>query len=150
MRIFISVAISLLVSTVCMAQIKNPVKWDFSAKKINETTYEVHLAVQLESGWHIYSQTTPAGGPLPTVVKFANSPLLTINGETKEVGKLVRKYEEIFEVDVKQFSDKVDFVQIIKLKAPVKTTITGSVEYMVCNDKECLPPTTKSFSITVP
>jgi len=52
-------------------------------------------------------------------------------------------------VDVKQFSDKVDFVQVVKLKAQVKTSVDAAVEYMVCNDKQCLPPSTKKFSIAL-
>ncbi len=150
MRIYLSLAISLLISGICLAQVKNPVKWEFFAKKINETTYEIHMAARLESGWHIYSQSTSDGGPKPTVIKFSANPLIATKAGVKEVGKLVRKYEEIFEVEVKQFSDNVDFVQVVTLKANVKTTFAGTVEYMVCNDKECLPPTTQKFSVSIP
>ena len=36
-----------------------------------------------------------------------------------------------------------------KLKGKVKTNMAGTISYMVCNDKECMPPTTKKFSIPI-
>jgi DsbC/DsbD-like thiol-disulfide interchange protein len=131
------------------SQIKAPVKWAFSAKKINASTYEVHLTASLESGWHIYSQTTPDGGPVPTSVSFTKNPLFNLDGDAKEVGKLEKHFEDLFGVDVKQFSNKVSFVQTVKLKGLVKTSLDGVVEYMTCNDRECLPPITQKFSITL-
>ena len=127
-------------------QVQKPVTWAYSAKKINSTTYEVHLTANISANWHLYSQTNPEGGPVPTKITFAQNPLITIPGATKEVGKLQQKNEPLFGVDVKQFSGKVDFVQIIKLKTPVKTNVTGEIEFMVCDDKQCLPPATQKFS----
>lgn len=133
--------------TFVFAQIKNPVKWSYTAKKIAATTYEVRLTATMERGWHLYSQTTPDGGPVKTSITFAKNPLLTVDGKAKEVGKLEQRHEDLFGVDVKQYSGKVDFVQTVKLKAAAKTSVTGSVEFMVCNDKECLPPRTEKFSV---
>lgn len=130
-------------------QIQKPVKWSYTAKKINPTTYEVHLTANIDGRWHIYSQTTPDGGPVPTSIKFNNNPLITFQGAAKEVGKLQQKHEPLFGVDVKQFGEKVDFVQTIKLKTPVKTNIAGSIEFMVCDDTQCLPPTTQKFSVAL-
>jgi len=131
------------------AQVGEPINWSFSAKKIEARTYEIHLTAMVESGWHIYSQTTPKGGPVPTAISFNKNPLITIEGITKELGKLEQMYEPLFGVDVKQFSDKVDFVQTIKLKASAKTALSGIIEFMSCNEEMCLPPAEKKFSITL-
>ena len=131
------------------AQIQNPVKWNYKLKKLNATTYEVHITATIDKDWHIYSQTTPDGGPLPTIIKFTKNPLVTLSGAAKEVGKLEQRHEELFGVDVKQFSNSVNFVQLIKLKAAVKTSVVGTVEFMVCNDSQCLPPTTNRFSLSI-
>src|SRR5579875_1559752 len=101
--------LSLLVLTVMLlnavhAQVKDPVRWSFFSKKINASTYEVHLTATIESGWHTYSQTTPEGGPVPTSISFTKNPLLTLEGKTKEIGKLEQHNEPLFGVDVKQFS----------------------------------------------
>jgi hypothetical protein len=70
-------------------------------------------------------------------------------GDVKENGKLLIKHEEVFGVDVKYFEGKVDFVQRIKLKGSAKTNFTGTVDFMVCNDQQCLPPATQKFSIAL-
>ncbi len=140
----------LIFSTVMLqAQILNPVSWAITSKKIKDKTYEVNLTATINNGWHIYSQSTPEGGPIPTSISFTKNPLFDLDGKTKESGKLEQRHEEIFGVDVKQFSNKVDFIQVIKLKSPVKTSANIVVEYMVCNDKQCLPPTSKKFSIAL-
>jgi hypothetical protein len=140
-------AVVMFFSAASFAQIQDPVKWNFSSKKIDASTYEVRMTASLEDGWHIYSQTTPDGGPIATSITYTKNPLLTIQGSTKEVGKLEQRHEPLFGVDVKQFSDKVEFVQVVKLKAKAKTTINGVIEFMSCNDHECLPPSSQKFSI---
>ena len=149
MKKFISAAFLLFFTNLLFAQIQNPVDWTATSKKINDKTFEIHLTANIKQGWHIYSQTTPEGGPVPTNISFTKNPLLTLEGSAKEVGKLEKHNEPLFGVDVKQFSNKVDFVQVIKLKAPVKTSVDVAVEFMVCNDKQCLPPSTKKMSIAL-
>lgn len=149
MKKFFAFTLGLVMLNMASAQVRNPVHWDFSAKKVGATTYEVYLTANMEDGWHVYSQHTPDGGPVPTTIKFSKNPLLTLNGAAKESGKKEQKFEELFGVDVIQFSDKVVFVQKIDVKGKAKTTLSGSVEFMTCNDRECLPPTTQKFSIAL-
>lgn len=149
MKKLLSFILGLMILSAVNAQVKNPVQWSFSSKRINATTYEVHLTATIEDGWHIYSQTTPEGGPVPTSIDYLRNPLLTMDGATKEIGKLEQHNEPLFGVDVKQFSDKVDFVQIVKLKGKAKTALNGSIEFMTCNDHECLPPKSVKFSVPI-
>jgi hypothetical protein len=124
-----------------------PYTWSFSAKKVSEGTYEIHCTANISAPWHTYSQFTPDGGPVPTKFSFTKNPLYTLDGDTKEDGKLVTKHETVFGIDVKYFDGEVDFVQKIKLKTAAKTNFTGSVTFMVCNDEQCLPPATQKFSV---
>jgi len=131
---------------------QNPVEWKFSAKKIAEKLYEIHLAAIVQNPWHIYSQFTPEGGPIATSIQFNKNPLIEIEGTAKEIGKLQQKHEEVFGVDVKYFGGNIDFVQIIKIKgkgnpSTPRTNISGTIEYMICNDQECLPPKTVAFNV---
>ena len=150
MKKIITAACLLFVSNILFAQlVKNPVEWSVSSKKVADKTYEIHITANIPDGWHIYSQHTPEGGPIPTAISFTKNPLLVHQGKTKEIGKIEKRYEPLFGVDVFQFSDKVDFVQVVKLKANVKTKVDVAVEFMVCDEKECLPPSTKKFSVAL-
>jgi hypothetical protein len=124
-----------------------PVAWTYWAKKSTANMYELHLKVIVDAPWHIYSQFTPDGGPNPTVVTFNKSPLVTLQGKTKESGKLKQKHEEVFKVDVKYYDGKVEFGQLVKVKGNIKTSISGTISYMICNDEMCLPPYTDKFNI---
>ncbi len=148
MQKFLMLSLFILLGLSTFAQ-QNPVKWNYSAKKIGDKTYEIHITAALQDGWHTYSENTPEGGPLPTTINFTKNPLLIMVGKTKEDGKIQQKYEEVFGVDVKYFSNRVDFVQVVKLKLDVKTSVNGTVEYMVCTDKECLSPTKASFDVAL-
>jgi len=136
-----------IVAGVVSAQIKDPVSWTFEAKKKTADTYEVVLSANIQGKWHIYSQKTGKGGPIPTKVNFKANPLLNITGAVKEVGKVEKVYDEIFQTDVLYLSNKVQYVQTVKLKGKAKTNITGTIEYMVCDDAQCLPPAKKTFDI---
>ncbi len=137
----------LLLTVKLFAQSTDPVQWNSIVKKIDANTYEIHLTASVQGSWHLYSQHTPAGGPVPTTVAFTKNPVVITVGEVKEIGEAVTKREEVFGIDVKYFSRIVDFVQLVKTKGKIKTNMTGSVKYMVCNEKECLPPKTVSFQL---
>lgn len=128
----------------------NPVSWTFSSKKIADKTYEVHLTATMQSGWHLYSQVQPEDAiAIPTGFKLNSNPLLTLDGKIKEIGKMEKFHDAKLEVSANQYAGKVDFVQVVKLKANVKTNLTGSVEYQTCDDKKCLPPKTVNFSVAI-
>ena len=138
----------LFITAVAMAQKNDPVQWNFNAVKKSDKTYEVTFSAIVAKPWHIYSQTTPKGGPVPTKITYKTNPLVVVkDNNAKENGALKQIHDKFFGVDVKYFNDKVDFVQTVTLKANAKTNITGTIEYMVCNDEECLPPKKIPFDL---
>lgn len=131
---------------------QEPVSWSYSAKKTGNGSYEVHVKAKIAAPWHLYSQYTPDGGPVKTQISFTKNPLLVINGQPEEMGSLIQKHEEVFGIDVKYFNGSVDFVQPVLLRQKgrkVKTKLTGTVEYMACNDTQCLPPKKMRFEIAI-
>ena len=140
--------LTLLTAVFAIAQ-ESPVQWSFHATKTADKTYDVTMLASVQSPWHIYSQTTPEGGPVPTQITFNKNPLLVFDGKAKESGKLITEYEEVFGVDEIYFDGKASFVQTVKLKANVKTNLSGKIKFMVCNDKQCLPPKEVPFSVAL-
>ena len=147
MRKLIFVLVLVLIVEAAGAQQK--LNWSYSAKKIADNKYEVHLVATPPAGWHIYSQLTPEGGPVPTSFKFNNNALLDLKGKVTEKGKLITYYDKNFKVDVKYFEGKADFVQVVTTKGKVKTNLSGEVESMICNDRVCLPPTVEKFNVAL-
>ena len=129
------------------AQIQDPVDWSYSVKKLSADTYTFTATANIEGDWHIYSQTTGKGGPVPTKINFKKNPLITVVGATKEAGKVKQVYDELFKTNVRYIGETATYTQTIKVRAGVKTNISGSVEYMVCDDRQCLPPSKKTFDL---
>lgn len=128
------------------AQLANPVKWTYSARKISDKEYELHMTAMLDDKWHLYAQDA-GEGPEPTTFKFNANPLVKLDGKVKEIGKLEKAYDPNFNSTLKFYSNRVDFVQKVKLKSSASTLVKGTVSYMVCDDKRCLPPKEVPFSI---
>jgi hypothetical protein len=139
---------ALFVSLISSAQ-TDVVQWKFESKKIADKKYEVKLIATMKDPWHIYSTTTPDGGPLPTTISFSKNPLTVIDGKIREVGKMESHFEKVFDIDTRYFNNKVEFVQVVSVKGNAKTNLTGTVEYMACTDRECLPPRSVPFSIAL-
>ena len=148
MKVKYSFLLALLVVACSVhAQTESLVKWSFSAVKKSDKLYEVTASANVPKTWHIYSQATPKGGPVATKITFKTNPLLVVDGAPKETGALKTMHDQVFDVDVKYYNDKVEFVQLVKLKTAAKTNVSGTVEYMICNDEKCLPPTKQPFDV---
>jgi thiol:disulfide interchange protein DsbD len=125
---------------------KAKVTWKYASKKISEGVYDVTLTASVPSGWHLYSQTT-GEGPVATKFTFNKNALLNTEGKVTEKGKLISVNDKVWGNVQKYYSGTVVFTQRVKLKGKIKTSVTGEIEYMICDDKQCLPPTTEKFVI---
>lgn len=145
--VFLSAAIILTLAV--KAQL-NPVNWSYTAKKVSDKTYELRITASIQSGWHLYSQAQPDDAIAePTQVTFNKNPLLSLEGKLKEEGKLEKFHDAKLDVSANQYSTKVEFVQMVKLKAKAKTNVSGSVRFQTCNDEKCLPPKTVTFNVAL-
>lgn len=133
--------LALVFSTSLSAQILEPVKWKTSVEKIEKDVYELSAIATIEEGWHLYSQSVPEGGPIPTSFSFEeNDTYKLLRYMVEEKGNIVD--DPIFEMKIKYFSNKATFKQQVRMLQPGVTEIKAEVEFMVCDDARCLPPET--------
>jgi Disulphide bond corrector protein DsbC len=149
MQRILLLGLAVLMSGLVMAQSSTQVKWNYAVKKIGDKTYEVHMTASIGGDYHLYAQDAGGDGPIPTAFTFVKNPLLVTDGKVKEVGKMVKKFETAWSHDVNYYENTVDFVQVVKLKSNVKTSLAGKVEFMVCNDRQCLPPADVDIKVNI-
>jgi hypothetical protein len=148
MKKIITPAVILLLFTITTrAQILTPVHWSYGAKKISKDEAVIFIKATIDDGWHVYSQFVKDGGPVKTTITFPASPAYSLIGKTIEPTPIIRN-EKVFNMDVSFFEHEVIFQQKIKLKAG-EATVKGTLEYMTCNDRQCLPPDDIDFSVPV-
>ena len=149
MKKIILLALIVCSGTLAIAQSSKQVNWVYSAKKVADKTYEIHMTATIGGDYHLYAQDAGGDGPIATAFTFTKSPLFSLDGNVKENGKLVKKFESAWNHNVNYYEKTVEFVQVVKLKSNVKTTLAGKVEFMVCNDRECLPPADVDIKVNI-
>lgn len=137
----------LLITLPLSAQILEPVKWNITEQKVDESTLELHFKATIEEGWHLYSNELPDGGPLATEVTYTTLEGVEPSGELISDKKSVEEYVELFSMVLNFFEKEVTFVQRLKILSP-DYKIEGAIRYMGCNNLTCLTPTTEEFNFT--
>lgn len=122
------------------AQVLDPVKWTTSVEKISDTEYKLISKALIQQGWHLYSQIVPENGPIPTTFKYdtAKGALKLTGGTSEKEGHTID--DPIFRMKIKYFENSTVFEQKIKVTGNV-SNVNAVVEFMVCDDSRCLPPT---------
>ena len=148
MRKIIFLLLAFLAFANSNSQILDPVKWTTKIEKKSETNYILSFNGVIENEWHMYSQFTPDGGPLPLEVIFKNQKgNFNLIGKAKE-GKTTTAYNDVFEVNETFFVKNAQIQQEIAVTNPKIKTIEVALNYQVCKDA-CIN-LEKKFSFVIP
>ncbi|CAN5228552.1 hypothetical protein BH23BAC2_BH23BAC2_07280 [soil metagenome] len=129
-------------------QIADPIEWDARLEKAGDSIYNIIFTAKLDKGWHLYSQAVDEDGPIPTTFTFhTGEGTFELIGETQEPD-VPAIYDEVFGMDIKFFKNEARFIQQIRVIDP-QAIIEAEVEFMVCDDKQCLPPDIVPFRFSV-
>lgn len=132
-------ALLLLIFQWGFSQILEPVEWSTSVEKISDDTYILVSKTNIEKGWHLYAQDVPEDGPIPTTFSYNLDEEVVLLGLTKELeGHIVD--DPVFLMKIKYFEEYAEFRQAIKVSNNRLSSVLGEVEFMVCDDTRCLPP----------
>lgn len=112
----------------------DPVDWEASVQKISDNEYQLNFDAEIDDQWHIYSQTTPDGGPLPMYFDFEEEvDAYELEGEVEE-SESKRQFNDVFGVDEVYFAHEAHFTQKIKLKDADFSVIKVKMSYQVCKE----------------
>ncbi len=128
------------------AQILEPVKWSFSSNKTADNEYELVFTATIDYKWHLYSQDIPMSPPATTFHFNKNDSFKLIGKVTEDTSSIIEEYDPNFEMKLKFYASKAVFKQKVRVLKSTPVTVTGSLEFMSCDDTKCLPPTDMDFS----
>lgn len=130
------------------AQVLDPAKWTTAVEKKSETNYILTFKAVIEKDWHLYSQFTPDGGPLPLEIIFKDQKgNFELVGKAKE-SKTTTAFNDVFGVNETFFHDKAQIQQEIKIINPKVTAIQAELNYQIC--KEVCINLEKKFTFKMP
>jgi thiol:disulfide interchange protein len=146
-------ALCVLVLASLAGAAEDPVQWtlEFDSKSAAPGSHLLaRFTGTIQPHWHVYSITTPPGGPNPTTAGIADHP--AVAGFKIYQAKPVRKLDPSFGIDTETFSGQYVLWFDIELKkdaAAGPADITANVRYQTCNDTVCLPPKKKSATASI-
>ncbi len=136
----LSIAVfALFLSITSFAQLLQPVTWEISSTQTGVNEYTLIFKAAVQEGWKIYSHDNPAeGGPIPTSLVFENLPAgVQLVGEMEELGKREEQKEPLFDnMLIKFYHKRVTLRQKVKISG--NTKISGYIDYMSCDDAQCI------------
>ena len=128
------------------AQIRQPVKWEVSTKKVKKNVYEIKADGKIRTGWHIYDLQEYVGGPNPTVFTVSGDGIEAVS-PAKITSKVHREMDEVFGMEIGTCENPVTIVQRVKVKQDGLNDVNVHIEWQACNKGNCMPP--DDFDVTV-
>ncbi len=151
MRTFVAVCVLMVLqSSVALAQ--NEASFGITAEpkaaRVGEAV-TVWIDVDLSDDWHIYSATTPPGGPYPTEIVLSGAGFRQVGAVIQP--KPIVEYDPNFDMNVEYYHPRVRFGLRVEVGEGMEgeRVLSGEVTYMLCNATQCLPPDTYAFEIPV-
>jgi DsbC/DsbD-like thiol-disulfide interchange protein len=131
----------------------DPVQWSLALKQNSVKPGGKILATltaTIQPGWHMYSMTTPKGGPNPTTVMLADNP--AVAGVKIFQPKPERQMDTAFKLETETFEKQLPLMLEITAKpnaAIGAVNLEAQVRYQACQNTLCLPPKKKAAKATL-
>ena len=147
-KVLIGLVALLLLPHFSFTQILDPIKWTFKVEQSKPEEATLLLIANIDKNWHLYSQDIPEGGPIPTTFTFTKSQHYEFTGKVQEQ-KPIAENDPLFKMTLKFFADKAVFKQKIKILGRKDFSVKGMLNFMCCDDKECIPPNDVDFEFHI-
>ena len=129
----------LLTALAVHAQMVNPVHFTSQLKTGSGAEAEIVFTATIAPGWHVYSTDLGSDGPIEASFNAVKMEGVETVGKLTPRGNVIKKFDNMFGMELKYFENTATFVQKIKFTKP-EYTIDCYLEYGACNDQSCMPP----------
>ena len=137
-KVFI-ILVSLMVVLGIHAQMVDPVHFTSKLKLGEGAEAEIIFHATIDDGWHVYSTELGDDGPIEATFNVEKMEGAELVGKLTPVGKVIKKMDKLFNMELKYFEKEATFVQKIRFTKP-QYDIDCYLEYGACSDASCLPP----------
>lgn len=109
----------------------------------------LYITAEIEPGWHVYSLTQPAGGPIATKIEPEPSDEYRLTAEFRSRTAPHTVVSDIWQgLAVETHEDQVIWyapIEVAEGSDPTSITIEGRMLGMTCDAERCLPPSEIAF-----
>ena len=139
MKKVLIILVSLMVVLGIHAQMVDPVHFTSKLKLGEGAEAEIIFHATIDDGWHVYSTELGDNGPIEATFNVEKMEGAELVGKLTPVGKVIKKMDKLFNMELKYFEKEATFVQKIRFTKP-QYDIDCYLEYGACSDASCLPP----------
>ncbi len=152
--------IMLVVAGLCVTALAQdeegePVVWSLSADVKRPVaaggTFRAALTAALAPGWHVFSITQGAGGPVATVISLPKGQPFSL-GAAIQAPTPKKAFDPNFNIQTEFYEESVEFglpVAVDKGVVKGKKSLRVSVYFQACNETMCQPPKTEILTADV-
>ena len=134
------ILILLMAVLAAQAQMVDPVHFTSALKTTDgKAEGEIVFTGKIDAGWHVYSTNLGNEGPIEAAFHGVKMEGVEKVGKLQARGKEIKKFDEMFGMELRFFENAVTFVQKVKFTKP-EYDIDCYLEYGACNDQNCIPP----------
>ena len=113
--------------------------------------FDVKMEAAIDGNWHMYSTTTPPGGPIPTRFTVLSGEPFSISGTVRQSPPKT-EFDPNFGIQTEVYAGRAEFWIPLKVALSAKPgdyKLRLQAYYQVCDDKSCLPPRDVPVSIKI-
>ena len=130
---------ALVMAMAIHAQMVDPVHFTAELKTGEGAEAEIVFHATIDNGWHVYSTELGDDGPIEATFNVEKMEGAELVGKLTPVGKVIKKMDKVFDMELKFFEKEATFVQKIRFTKP-QYDIDCYLEYGACSDASCMPP----------
>ena len=125
------------------------VAWTGAAEPLENNEYRIVIEAAIPAPYHMYDMGPYDGGPNATSITFAPAEGVEFEGGVEPLTTPHRYFDEMFRMEIGTYEGKARFAQRVRLSVP-QAEVRAAIEWMICDDKSCMPPEDTELTIAVP
>lgn len=147
---FLFLAVLITLGENVSSQIYDPVTWSIEKKITGKTTADIIVKAAIDKGWHLYGLNIPPDGPIPTKISIETLENAKKEGTIQAKSKLIESFDPNFNMKLNWYVNEAVFIQKVSGSDLNSLYAKVLINYMVCNDVNCLPPTDTELEVGKP
>lgn len=124
----------------------NPVEWRASMDVEENDCGRLTVVANIKPGWKLYGMGCYDGGPVATEIQLEGKGV-RFAGELTPSEQPVSAYDDIFQLKLEWWCNKVSFIQKVQILSKDCAEINIRVKYMTCDGISCRRPIIKEMSV---
>ena len=125
------------------------VAWTGAAEPLENNEYRIVIEATIPAPYHMYDMGPYDGGPNATSITFAPAEGVEFKSGVEPLTTPHRYFDEMFQMEIGTYEGKAQFAQRVRLSVP-QAEVKATIEWMICDDKSCMPPEDTELTIAVP